>query len=92
MSDSGDVDAVFSILRQHFDSAVYLGISLADFHCTTLRLPFVYWIRWNKAAEVAEQSLENEGRAMQLQGVEVAGIFIRQRSDRDLTLMFFCKP
>ena len=44
--------------------------------------------RVNKAAEVAEQSLESEGRAMRLQTEDAAAMFTRQCPDRDLSLMF----
>ena len=41
VSDSDDVEAVARILGQHFDSAVYAGVPLADFHSD--------WIGLNKA-------------------------------------------
>ena len=96
MSDSGEVEADFCIQRQHFDSTVHSGMPMADFYSTMRYVneqPLDYWIRLNKAAEVAEQSLENEGRAMRLQTVEVAAaMFIRHCPDRDLSFMFLSKP
>ncbi|KAK0137889.1 Retrovirus-related Pol polyprotein from transposon 297 [Merluccius polli] len=95
VSDSGDVDAVFCILRQHFDSAVHSGMPLADFYSSTPHVneqPLDYWIRLNKAAEVAEQSMGNDGRALGLQTVEVAAMFIRHCPDRELSMMFLSKP
>ena len=62
VSDSGNVDAAFWTLRQHSDSAVYSGMPLADSHSPTPYVnehPLDFWIRLNKAAERAEQSLKN---------------------------------
>lgn len=95
VSVSGNVDAVFRILRQHFDSVVHSGMPLADFYATT---PYVneqsldYWIRLNKAAEVAEQALGSVANSLGLQAVEVAAMFVRHCPDRDLSMMFLSKP
>lgn len=92
---SGDVDAVFCILRQHFDSVVHSGMPLADFYATTPyanEQPLDYWIRLNKAAEVAEQALGSVAKSVWLQTVEVAAMFIRHCPDRDLSLVFLSKP
>lgn len=54
------VDSVFSVLKQHFGDQSSSGIPLADFYSVR---PYPregvwdYWIRVNKAADVAEQSL-----------------------------------
>ena len=83
------MDVVFRILRQHFDSAVYSGRPLAEFDSPLLYVSehtLDYWIRLNRAAEVAEQV--NESRSVWLQIVEVAAMFIRHCPNRDLSLMF----
>ena len=93
--DSGDVEAVFGVLRQHFDSVVRSGMPLADFYATLpypSEQPLDYWIRLNKAAEVVEQSMGKGSKALQPQTVEVAAMFIRHCPEKDLSLMFLSKP
>ncbi len=59
-----DVTVIFSILRQHFGDTAYSDLLLADFYANTPYVnegPLDYWIRLNKAAEVAEQCLISKG-------------------------------
>ncbi|KAJ8375590.1 hypothetical protein SKAU_G00061700 [Synaphobranchus kaupii] len=95
VSERGDVDAVFRILKQHFGDAVCSAIPLADFYATRPRAsesPLDYWVWLNKAAEVAEQCLKSEGRAMPNQSMELAVMFIRNCPNKDLSLVFMGKP
>ncbi|KAI2666752.1 Elongation factor G [Labeo rohita] len=54
------VDAVFTVLRHPFIDSSSSGMPLADFYSVkpySNESPLDYWIRLNKAAEVAEQRL-----------------------------------
>lgn len=51
-----------------------------------------YWIRLNKAADVAEQSLRWEGRTLDNRSKELAVMFIRNCPDRELAFVFKSKP
>ena len=89
-----DVNAVFTILRQHFSESVSSGLPLADFYAVKPHAsenPLDYWVRLNKAAEVVEQSLRSEGRAMFNRSMELAVMFIQNCPDKDLALVFKSK-
>lgn len=89
-----DANAVFTILRQHFSESVSSGLPLADFYAVkpyASENPLDYWVRLNKAAEVAEQSLKSEGRAMFNRSMELAVMFVQNCPDRDLALVFKSK-
>ncbi|KAL1277421.1 hypothetical protein QQF64_024094 [Cirrhinus molitorella] len=88
------VDAVFTVLRHHFSDSSSSGMPLADFYSVK---PYPnessldYWIRLNKAAEVAEQSLREEGRTLENRSRELAVMFIRHCPDKELSLVFKSK-
>lgn len=89
------VDAVFTVLRHHFSDSSSTGLPLADFYsvkpyCNESSLD--YWIRLNKAAEVAEQSLKEEGRTLENRSRELAVMFIRHCPDKELSFVFKSKP
>ncbi|KAL7851923.1 hypothetical protein SRHO_G00177080 [Serrasalmus rhombeus] len=93
-SGTTDANAVFAILRQHFSESVSSGLPLADFyaikpHASENSLD--YWIRLNQAADVAEQSLSSEGRAMFNRSMELAVMFVQNCPDKDLSLVFKSK-
>lgn len=95
VANSGDVNVVFCTIRKHFDSTVCSGMPLTNFFSTAPYVdeqPLDYWIRLNRAAEVTEQALVNEGERMQLQTVEIAAMFIRHCPNRALLLIFLSKP
>lgn len=89
------VDAVFAVLRHHFSDYSSSGMPLADFYSVK---PYPnessldYWIRLNKAAEVAEQGLREEGRTLGNRSRELAVMFIRHCPDKELSLVFKSKP
>ncbi len=89
------VDSVFSALKQRFGDQSSSGIPLADFYSVR---PYPregawdYWIRLNKAADVAEQSLRWEGRTLVNRSKELAVLFIRNCPDRELAFVFKSKP
>lgn len=95
VSRTGDVDMVFRILKQHFGGVISTGLPLADFYATKPyhnEGPFDYWIRLNKAADLAEQHLKSEGRTLQNRDMELAVMFIRNCPDKGLSMMFLSKP
>ncbi|XP_058603961.1 uncharacterized protein LOC131522474 [Onychostoma macrolepis] len=89
------VDAVFTVLRHHFSDSSSSGMPLADFYSVrpySNESPLDYWIRLNKAAEVAEQGLREEGRTLENRSRELAVMFIRHCPDKELSLVFKSKP
>lgn len=86
---------IFDILKQHFSEIVYSDMPLADFY-STLPLagekPFDYWIRLNRAIEVAEDCVKRQGKKMEDPAHEVTAMFIRHCPDPGLCLIFKCKP
>lgn len=88
------VDAVFTVLRHHFSDSSSSGMPLADFYSVkpySNESPLDYWIRLNKAAEVAERSLREEGRTLENRSKELAVMFIRHCPDKELSLVFKSK-
>ncbi|RXN22067.1 interleukin-1 receptor accessory -like 1-A isoform X3 [Labeo rohita] len=63
-----DPRVITDILKQHFSELTYSAMPLADFYST---LPTVgenamdYWIRLNKAVDVAEDCLKRQGRNLE---------------------------
>ena len=87
-------DLIYDILVQYFsDSSSCLP--LADFYSTLPRpgeSPVDYWLRVNKAAELAADGLHRQGRSMENQSEEVARMFVKHCSDPELSSIFKCKP
>lgn len=94
-STTPTVDSVFSVLKQHFGDQSSSGIPLADFYSVRPyhgESAWDFWIRLNKAADVAEQSLKWEGRTLDNRSKEVAVMFIRNCPDKELAFVFKSKP
>lgn len=86
---------MFTVLRHHFSDSSSSGIPLADFYSVkpySNESPLDYWIRLNKAAEVAEQGLREEGRTLENHSRELAVMFIPHCPDKELSIMFKSKP
>lgn len=86
---------VFDILKQHFSDVVYSDMPLADFYSTlplTGEKPFDYWIRLNRAIDVAEDCVRRQGKKLEDPAREVTAMFIRHCPDPGLCLIFKCKP
>ncbi|KAK0152268.1 hypothetical protein N1851_006318 [Merluccius polli] len=87
-------ELIYDILLQYFsDSSSCLP--LADFYSTLPRPgegPVDYWLRVNRAAELAADSLRRQGRRMENQSEEVARMFVKYCRDPDLSSIFKCKP
>lgn len=74
---------------------VYSGLPLTDFYAHTPYAnegPLDYWIRLNKAAEVAEQCLISKGEPMTDFSLHLVLMFIHHCADRELALVFKSKP
>ncbi|KAK0151741.1 hypothetical protein N1851_006950 [Merluccius polli] len=86
---------IFDILKQHFSDIVYSDMPIADFY-TTLPLtgekPFDYWIRLNRAIDVAGDCIRRQGKKLEDPAREVVAMFIRHCPDPGLCLIFKCKP
>ena len=86
---------IFDILRQHFSDTVYSDMPLADFYATLplpAENPFDYWIRLNRAIDVAEEGMRRQGKKLEDPAREVTVMFIRHCPDPELCLIFKCKP
>lgn len=56
---------IFDVLKQHFSKAKYTCMPLADFYGTMSALgenPIEYWVRLNKAVDIAKEGLRRLGR------------------------------
>lgn len=82
-------DAIFSILRKHFEATPCSPLPLADFY-TTLPRPdeeaFEYWIRLNRAVDIAAEHLKEQGKILNCPGTEVTRMFIRHCPCKDLSI------
>lgn len=87
-------DLVFGVLRHYFsDSSSCLP--LADFYATLPTRgenPVDYWIRLNKAAELAIEGLRRQGQTATPLTHEVACMFVKHCPDPELSYVFKCKP
>lgn len=83
-----DPKVVIDILKQHFSELTYSAMPLADFYNT---LPAVgenamdYWIRLNKAVDVAEHCLKRQGRNLEDPSKEVTMMFVKHCPDPALS-------
>ncbi len=87
-------DAIFSVLRKHFEAAPCSPLPLADFY-TTLPRPdedaYEYWIRLNRAVDVAAERLKEQGKVLDCPGTEVTRMFIRHCPCKELAITFRSK-
>ncbi|XP_026228893.1 uncharacterized protein LOC113170836 [Anabas testudineus] len=98
-SDSGlDVkkspEIVYDVLLHYFSDAPSC-LPLADFYATLPRHkenPVDYWIRLNKAADLAMEGLQRQGKRTENMADEVALMFVKHCPDPDLSYTLKCKP
>lgn len=97
---NGEIDvqhnphAIYGLLRKHFSSTHCSSVPLADFYSTLPKEqedPYEYWLRLNRAADIAASCLKEQGKVFDNPGVEVTRMFIRHCPDRDLALTFRSK-
>ncbi|KAL3969329.1 microtubule-associated protein, RP/EB family [Sarotherodon galilaeus] len=87
-------DLVFGVLRHYFNDSS-LCLPLADFYATLPTRgenPVDYWIRLNKAAELAIEGLRRLGQTATPLTHEVACMFVKHCPDPELSYVFKCKP
>lgn len=87
-------DAVYVILKQHFSDLSYSCMPLADFYSTLPRAnesPLDYWVRLNRAADVADECLQRQGKGMGDLNGEVAMMFVRHCNEPSLSVVFKSK-
>lgn len=83
-------DIIYNMLIQYFSSTSSC-LPLQDFYST---LPLQkenavdYWIRLNKAADMAEEGLKRQGRRVEDMGDEIARMFVKHCPDTDLASVF----
>lgn len=88
-------EIIYSILKQHFSEVSYSSMPLADFYSTLPKRgenPVDYWLRLNKAADIADECLRGQGRRMDNLNSEVAMMFVRNCPDPDLARTFKIRP
>lgn len=88
-------EIIYSILKQHFSDVSYSSMPLADFYSTLPKHgenPFDYWLRLNKAADIADECLRGQGRRMDNLNSEVAMMFVRNCPHPDLARTFKVRP
>lgn len=89
-----DPELIYGILTQYFSEATSC-LPLADFYATLPRVkenPVDYWIRINKAADLADEGLRRQGKRFDNIGEEVTRMFVKFCPDPSLASMFRCKP
>lgn len=89
-----DPKLVFDILKQHFSEVTYSSMPLADFYNTlplTAENPMDYWIRLNKAVDVADECLRRQGRNIENPAHEVTMMFVKHCPDPALANVLKCK-
>ncbi|XP_050992610.1 uncharacterized protein LOC127181753 [Labeo rohita] len=85
---------IYGILMQYFSEAPSC-LPRADFYATLPRAkenPVDYWIRLNKAADLADEGLRRQGKRLDNIGEEVTRMFIKFCPDPSLASIFRCKP
>lgn len=90
-----DPQVIFSILRQHFGEAVSSTTPMRDFYETLPKQSessLDYWIRLNKAIDLADESLQRQGRRVEDASHEVTMMFVRHCPEPSLYAAFRSKP
>jgi len=85
---------IYGLLRKHFSCTKYSTVPLADFYSTLPKDhedPYDYWLRLNRAADVATDCLKEQGKTLDNPETEVARMFIRNCPCKDLALTFRSK-
>lgn len=85
---------IFDILKQHFSETSYSYMPLADFYGTVPVMgedPVEYWVRLNKAVDVAEEALIRLGRQMNNPCQEAAMMFVKHCPEPTLSAIFHLK-
>ena len=87
-------DMIYGLLRKHFSCTRYSAVPLADFYSTLPKDqedPYDYWLRLNRAADLAIDCLREQGKTLDNPEMEVTRMFIRNCPCKDLALTFRSK-
>ncbi|XP_061887949.1 uncharacterized protein LOC133638923 isoform X2 [Entelurus aequoreus] len=87
-------ELIYNILLQYFSDAPSC-LPLADFYATLPKHrenPVDYWIRLNKAADLALEGLHRQGKRAENMYDEVALMFVKHCPDPELSCILKCKP
>jgi hypothetical protein len=79
-----DPEAIYNILRQHFGEAISSTIPLGYFYETLPRQTescLDYWVRLNKAIDLANECLQRQGKRVDDPGHEVTMMFVKHCPD-----------
>lgn len=92
---SRDPDVIFTIFREHFGDAISSTTPLQDFYETIpkhLESGLDYWIRLNKAIDLASERLRRQGKRVDDPGHEVTMMFVKHCRDPSLYAALRSKP
>lgn len=87
-------ELIYNVLLHYFSEAPSC-LPLADFYATLPKHrenPVDYWIRLNKAADLALEGLHRRGKQMEDMNDEVALMFVKHCPDPELSCTLKCKP
>lgn len=87
-------ELIYNIILHYFSDASSC-LPLADFYATLPKLkenPVDYWIRLNKAADLAVEGLCRQGKQTGNMSDEVALMFVKHCPDPELSYTLKCKP
>lgn len=87
-------ELIYNVLLHYFSDAPSC-LPLADFYATLPRHrenPVDYWIRLNKAADLALEGLHRQGKRTGNMNDEVALMFVKHCPDPELSCTLKCKP
>ena len=83
--------AVFDILKQNFSDLPYSSMPMADFYSTLPRMresALDYWVRLNKAIDIADECLRRQGKCVEDVCAEVVMMFVTHCPDPHLAMSF----
>ncbi|KAJ8369746.1 hypothetical protein SKAU_G00097740 [Synaphobranchus kaupii] len=86
---------IFDILKRNFSELTYSSMPMKDFYETIPRdfeSAMDYWVRLNKAVDVADECLRRRGKAVEDPSAEVVMMFITHCPDPSLAVSFQFKP
>lgn len=94
LANEGKPALIYDVLLRYFSEASSC-LPLADFYATLpihKENPVDYWIRLNKAADRAQESMQRQGNVTSNLNNEVALMFVKHCPDPDLSSTFKWKP
>lgn len=86
---------IFDILKRNFSEITFSSMPMKDFYGTVPRdseSAMDYWIRLNKAIDVADECLRRRGKGVEDPSAEVVMMFICHCPDPSLAMSFQFKP